>query len=87
MQTIVNLVSGGLGVAWVPESVTQFQRAGVVYRAAAEFAPRRGAEAAACRLRNQPGLARCDADDPALARFVRIRARGRARGVTLRCAQ
>ena len=34
MQTIVNLVSAGLGVAWVPESVTQFQRAGVVYRAA-----------------------------------------------------
>jgi DNA-binding transcriptional LysR family regulator len=32
MQTIVNLVSAGLGVAWVPESVRQFQRAGVVYR-------------------------------------------------------
>ena len=32
MQTIVNLVSAGLGVAWVPESVTQFQRPGVVYR-------------------------------------------------------
>ena len=33
MQTIVNLVSAGLGVAWVPESVRQFQRPGVVYRA------------------------------------------------------
>ena len=32
MQTIVNLVSAGLGLAWVPESVTQFQRPGVLYR-------------------------------------------------------
>ena len=32
MQTIVNLVSAGLGVAWVPASVRQFQRTGVVYR-------------------------------------------------------
>ncbi len=32
MQTIVNLVSAGLGVAWVPASVRQFQRAGVMYR-------------------------------------------------------
>lgn len=32
MQTIVNLVSAGLGVAWVPASVQQFQRPGVVYR-------------------------------------------------------
>lgn len=31
MQTIVNLVSAGLGVAWVPESVRQFQRPGVTY--------------------------------------------------------
>ena len=35
MQTIVNLVSAGLGVAWVPESVKQFQRPGVVYRCVA----------------------------------------------------
>ena len=35
MQTIVNLVSGGMGVAWVPQSVTQLQRPGVVYRALA----------------------------------------------------
>ncbi|HYP70138.1 MAG TPA: LysR family transcriptional regulator [Variovorax sp.] len=71
MQTIVNLVSGGIGVAWVPESVTQFRRAGVVYRAAGEFAPagpRRGA----------PALPRCETSlvwpaevaNPALARFV-----------------
>lgn len=32
MQTIVNLVSAGLGLAWVPQSVQQFQRLGVVYR-------------------------------------------------------
>lgn len=32
MQTIVNLVSAGLGVAWVPASMTQLQRPGVVYR-------------------------------------------------------
>jgi DNA-binding transcriptional LysR family regulator len=32
MQTIVNLVSAGLGLAWVPRSVRQFQRPGVVYR-------------------------------------------------------
>jgi DNA-binding transcriptional LysR family regulator len=38
MQTIVNLVSAGLGVAWVPDSVRQFQRPGVAYRKVA--APR-----------------------------------------------
>ena len=32
MQTIVNLVSAGIGVAWVPESLTRLQRTGVVYR-------------------------------------------------------
>ena len=35
MQTIVNLVSAGLGIAWVPQSVRQFQRPGVVYRCVA----------------------------------------------------
>ena len=30
MQTIVILVSGDLGLAWIPESVRQFQRSGVV---------------------------------------------------------
>jgi DNA-binding transcriptional LysR family regulator len=32
MQTIVNLVSAGLGLAWVPESMKFLQRSGVVYR-------------------------------------------------------
>ncbi len=36
MQTIVNLVSAGMGVAWVPASVMQLQRPGVVYRAVAD---------------------------------------------------
>ncbi|HSW20627.1 MAG TPA: LysR family transcriptional regulator [Ramlibacter sp.] len=30
--TLVNLVAAGLGVAWVPETVRQFQRAGITYR-------------------------------------------------------
>ncbi|HEY8048802.1 MAG TPA: LysR family transcriptional regulator [Ramlibacter sp.] len=33
MQTIVNLVAAGLGIAWVPDSVREFKRGGVVYRA------------------------------------------------------
>ncbi len=32
MQTIINLVSAGLGLALVPKALTQLQRAGVVYR-------------------------------------------------------
>ena len=32
MQTIVNLVSAGIGIGWVPQSVMQLQRPGVVYR-------------------------------------------------------
>jgi DNA-binding transcriptional LysR family regulator len=44
MQTIVNLVSAGLGIALVPQAVTQLQRPGVVYRplpsALAALAPR-----------------------------------------------
>ncbi|VTU19263.1 Hca operon transcriptional activator [Variovorax sp. SRS16] len=73
MQTIVNLVWGGLGIAWVPESVMQFRRAGVVYRAAGEFAP-------AGRRRIAAPLPGCEtslvwpsrADNAALARFVRF---------------
>jgi DNA-binding transcriptional LysR family regulator len=32
MQTIVNLVSAGMGLAWVPAAMMQLQRSGVVYR-------------------------------------------------------
>lgn len=35
MQTLVNLVSSGMGLAWVPASVMQLRRPGVVYRAPA----------------------------------------------------
>ena len=64
MQTIVNLVSAGIGVAWVPDSVRQFQRPGVVYR-----------ELDAARGRAVPG---CEtslvwstgAASPALLRFM-----------------
>ena len=44
MQTIVNLVSAGLGLALVPRAMTLLQRPGIVYRALpaalAEGAPR-----------------------------------------------
>ena len=72
MQTIVNLVWGGLGVAWVPESVTQFRRAGVVYRGAdALVTSGRGRKTA-------PALPACETSlvwpsqvmNAALARFV-----------------
>ncbi|MES2185400.1 MAG: LysR family transcriptional regulator [Pseudomonadota bacterium] len=43
MQTIVNLVSAGIGLAWVPQSVTGFRREGVVYRTPGPAGrPRRG---------------------------------------------
>ncbi len=64
MQTIVNLVSAGLGVAWVPRSVQQFQRQGVVYR---EVAGRKGIAVPGC----ETSLAwRAGAGGPALERFV-----------------
>ena len=76
MQTIVNLVSAGLGLAFVPEAVTQLQRPGVVYRplprALAEFAPH-------CETSLLWPL---DAA-PAVARFVgfvRALVKGRVRG-------
>ena len=70
MQTIVNLVSGGMGVAWVPESLTHLQRAGVRY----------------ARVDGQPGAAlRCETSlvwragaSPVVGRFVdHVRARQR----------
>ena len=59
MQTIVNLVSAGMGLAWVPESVTRLQRPGVAYRAVADAG-----------LRCETSLIwRADAP-PVVARFV-----------------
>ncbi len=71
MQTIVNLVSGGMGVAWVPESLIHLQRAGVRY----------------ARVVGQPGGAqRCETSlvwragaSPVVLRFVEhVRAGGAA---------
>ena len=86
MQTIVNLVWGGLGVAWVPESVTQFRREGVVYRAADAFgaASRAAGQAkssaakATAKAAATPLLPLCETslvwpaalNNPALARFI-----------------
>jgi DNA-binding transcriptional LysR family regulator len=69
MQTIVNLVSVGMGVAWVPRSVTQLQRPGVVYREP------RGVDLASetSLLWREPAL-------PVVQRFVaHVRKRPRAR--------
>ncbi|MBI2768676.1 MAG: LysR family transcriptional regulator [Burkholderiales bacterium] len=65
MQTIVNLVSAGLGLAWVPESVTQFQRPGVLYR---KVAARKGPAVPGCEtsLVWRAGAG----GGPALERFV-----------------
>jgi DNA-binding transcriptional LysR family regulator len=71
MQTIVNLVWGGIGIAWVPQSVTQFRRAGVVYRGADELAM-------AKRRKAPPLLPGCETSlvwpaeraNAALARFI-----------------
>ncbi len=56
MQTIVNLVSAGLGVAWVPASVQQFQRSGVVYRAVKDTVP--SCETSLVWLQSSPVLER-----------------------------
>lgn len=90
MQTIVNLVWGGLGVAWVPESVTQFRRDGVVYRAADAFGPATAgrARAKAPPATTEPLLPVCETslvwpaalNNPALARFIDfVRERSAAR--------
>ena len=71
MQTIVNLVSGGMGVAWVPESLTHLQRAGVRY----------------ARVTGLPGqVLRCETSlvwragaAPVVARFVEHVRRGSGR--------
>ncbi len=60
MQTIVNLVSADLGVAWVPDSVRQFQRPGVVYKKVL------GVRVPACEV----SLAWQLPASPALERFV-----------------
>jgi len=63
MQTIVNLVSAGMGMALVPKAVTQLQRAGVVYRPLPT-----GLAAAAPRC--ETSLVWPPAAEPAVQRFV-----------------
>ena len=63
MQTIVNLVSAGLGIALVPRAVTQLQRAGVLYR------PLPAALAAAAP-QCETSLVWPAAAEPAVQRFV-----------------
>ncbi|MES2509260.1 MAG: LysR family transcriptional regulator [Pseudomonadota bacterium] len=65
MQTIVNLVSAGLGLAWVPESVRQFQRPGVVYKTV--DAGKSDAKVPGCETSLVWSEARCS---PVLSRFM-----------------
>ena len=62
MQTIVNLVSAGIGLAWVPAALMQLQRPG-------RGLPAAGRHAAA--LRDQPRLARAGAAGGAALRRTR----------------
>lgn len=59
MQTLVNLVSSGMGVAWVPASVMQLQRPGVIYRAVADVP-----------LRCETSLVWREPAPPVVSRFV-----------------
>ncbi|MFN5349542.1 MAG: LysR substrate-binding domain-containing protein [Polaromonas sp.] len=65
MQTIVNLVSAGLGVAWVSQSVQQFRRSGVVYRNV--VLPKSAAKVPVC---DTSLVWAHTSSNPALARFV-----------------
>ena len=67
MQTIINLVAAGLGVAWVPDSVRQFQRTGVVYRA---LEPRKGSKEPAVPSCETSLVWPLDKASPSLMRFV-----------------
>jgi len=77
MQTIVNLVSAGLGVALVPTSVTHLQRAGVVYR-------KLPAALAAHAPRGETSLLWSPDAAPAVLRFVEFVQRVSARPVGYR---
>lgn len=70
MQTIVNLVAGGMGVAWVPQSVTQFRRAGVVYRSGDQLAGATARRKPALPLAETSLVWPTSASQPALERFV-----------------
>ena len=61
MQIIVNLVSAGIDVAWVPDSVTRLQRPGVAYRPVPDAA-----------LRCQTSLVWREPAPPVVQRFVAV---------------
>ncbi len=65
MQTIVNLVSSGLGIAWVPHAMTLLQRPGVVYR---QLPAALAADAPSC----ETSLVWPPSAGPVVARFVRF---------------
>lgn len=68
MQTIVNLVSAGLGIAWVPQSVREFHRRGVCYR---PIEPQRSARLAVPTCETSlVWRAQATATSPTLARFI-----------------
>jgi len=71
MQTIVNLVSAGLGLAWVPQSMTTLQRPGVVYR---QLPPSLSAGAPRC----ETSLVWPGEPAPVVRRFVEFIARDMA---------
>ena len=58
MQTIVSLVSAGLGVALIPASMRNLGRTGVVYRSLREISPQTEILAAWRRGETAPALAR-----------------------------
>lgn len=68
MQTIVNLVAAGLGLAWVPQSVCLFQRSGVVYRSPAW--PRAARTRAAAPLCETRLIWSPERNSPVVARWV-----------------
>ena len=73
MQTIVNLVAAGFGVAWVPASVREFQRAGVCYRgvrAIGKSSAARGTRAAAMTGCETSLVWSDERTNPALQRFI-----------------
>lgn len=62
MQTIIGLVSAGIGIAIVPSSLQNLQRSGVVYRAVVEETPK--VEAAV--------VWRCEDTTPVLREFLNV---------------
>jgi len=70
MQTVVSLVSSGLGVAIVPESLLNLRRSGVVYRAVRDAHPRIELRVAWRRDSHSAALSRFVAFARASARLV-----------------